>query len=214
MVPVSADPVCKYRGWNHCELLQSNFYTDDTEYSMNANTYRPASLTQFFRIGGLGLFTAILLSGCSRYQMTFNEAVVYTPPPLLTAFTTEDSALRDCLDQAIKDGSVTDAGQLQRLTCSHAGLKSLKGLETFYNLKQVNLANNALSDLEPLRYLTKLEVLLLDDNQLQSAAVLLTLPRLRQVTLSNNPVLDCADLQQLQQGSAAVTLPQQCQEAG
>ncbi|MYM65054.1 leucine-rich repeat domain-containing protein [Pseudomaricurvus sp. HS19] len=159
------------------------------------------------------MFAAALLAGCSRYQMTFNDNVVYTPPPLLTAFSTEDSALRNCLDQAIEDGAVTAPGELQQLTCSHAGLRSLKGIELFSNLKQVNLGNNSLTDLEPLRYLAKLEVLLLNDNQLQSAGVLLTLPRLQQADLNNNPSLECGDLLQLQQQAAvALTLPQQCRK--
>ncbi len=180
---------------------------------MNANTSRPTSFTQFLKHMTLCLFTATLLAGCSRYQMTFNDNVVYTPPPLFTAFTTEDSALRNCLDQAIKDSAVTAPEELQQLTCSHAGLQSLKGIEIFSNLKQVNLGNNSLTDPEPLRYLSKLEVLLLNDNRLQSASVLLTLPRLQQADLSNNPSLACGDLLQLQQQSTvALTLPQQCRQ--
>lgn len=158
------------------------------------------------------LLVLLGLSACSRYQLTFNEAVVHTPPPLLTDFDTEDPRLRSCLDQMIKDGKVTAFEQLTQLICSHAGLTSLKGIEAFPNLQRVNLEHNQLVSLKPLQHLSQLEVLKLNDNFLTHVPELLTLQKLKTVQLENNPKLSCQDLQQLQQHNTDITvqLPQQC----
>lgn len=157
------------------------------------------------------LVLAFGLTACSRYQMTFNEAVMYSPQGLLTDFQTEDPNLRNCLDQMIQDGKFTSFAEVTRLICSHAGLTSLKGLEAFTHLREVNLENNRISSILPLQYLSKLEVVILNDNQLAQVPELLTLPALKEVKLENNPALACGDLQQLQQNSSTkLQLPQQC----
>ena len=151
------------------------------------------------------------LNGCAKYQMTLNETVVYTPPTVITDFETEDPRLKDCFDQIIKDGQITDVAEVTQLICSHAGLTSLKGIEYFYNLQRVNLGNNEISDLAPIRYLSKLEVLLLNDNQIKQAPELLNLPRLGRVDLNNNPDLECGDLKQFADiSSAELTSPSHC----
>ncbi len=160
---------------------------------------------------GAALTAAAVLTSCSKYQMTVNETVVYTPPTVITDFTTEDPRLKDCLDQTIKDLQATDLAQVTHLICSHAGLASLKGLETFYNIQKLNLGNNQLSELQPIKFLSKLEVLLLNDNQLVKTPELLNLPKLTRVSLDNNPAMECGDAHQLQRiSSAEVTLPSQC----
>lgn len=152
------------------------------------------------------------LTSCSRYQVTFNDAVVHTPPTLLTNFTTEDPRLRSCLDQMIKDGKVTAFSQLTQLICSHAGLTSLKGIEAFPNLQRINLEHNQLTSLAPLQHLSHLEVLKINDNQLTQAPELLTLHKLKDVNLENNPKLACGDLAQLLEHNPTVSarLPEQC----
>lgn len=163
------------------------------------------------RATSLALLACFSLSSCSKYQMTVNEAVVYTPPTVITDFETQDPRLKDCLDQMIKDGEHTDLAQVTQLICSHAGLNSLEGLQTFYNLKQVNLGNNQISDLTPIKFLSKLEVLLLNDNQLTQVPELLNLPKLKQVNLDNNAQLQCGDIQQLLRISDVdLTQPEQC----
>lgn len=151
------------------------------------------------------------LNACSRYQMTLNETVVHTPPGLLTDFDTEDPRLKSCLDQIIKDGNFTSFEQVTQLICSHAGLTSLKGIEAFQGLKQINLENNKITSLKPLQYLSKLEVLKVNDNLLAQAPELLNLPKLKEVQLENNPNLACQDLLQLKKiSSATLHLPKQC----
>lgn len=160
----------------------------------------------------IAIMISLGLSACSRYQMTLNEAVVYTPPSALTDFTTQDSNLQGCLDQMIKDRNITALKDVTQLICSHAGLTSLKGIEVFYNLRQVNLEHNQLTSIAPMKHLSKLEVLLLNDNQLTEAPELLTMAALKQLKLGNNPSLACGDLLQLKANSDAdLQLPEQCQ---
>ncbi|GAB3093239.1 leucine-rich repeat domain-containing protein [Aestuariicella hydrocarbonica] len=173
-----------------------------------------AALNRFNNITTIvvtSLALAFGLTACSRYQMTFNETVMYSPQGLLTDFTTEDPNLRNCLDQMIKDGNFTTFAEVTRLICSHAGLTSLKGLEAFTNLREINLENNQISSITPLQHLSKLEVVILNDNHLVQVPELLTLPALKEVKLENNPVLECGDLHQLQQNSSSkLQLPGQC----
>ncbi len=172
------------------------------------NFKKPAAVIKTLAVA---LTTTVALVGCSKYQMTVNETVVYTPPTVITDFNTEDPRLKDCLDQTIKDLQATDIAQVTQLICSHAGLSSLKGLETFYNIQQLNLGNNQLTELESIKYLSKLEILLLNDNQLVKTPELLNLPKLTRVSLDNNPAMECGDAHQLQRiSSAEVTLPSQC----
>ncbi|WP_439135597.1 hypothetical protein [Pseudomaricurvus sp.] len=172
---------------------------------------RFASLFRNHYTLSLGAFI-LTLSACTQYQMTLNETVVHTPPGLLTDFDTEDPRLKSCLDQIIKDGNFTSFEQVTQLICSHAGLTSLKGIEVFQGLKQINLENNKLTSLKPLQYLSKIEVLKVNDNLLTQVSELLNLPRLKEVQLENNPKLACDDLLQLKQiSSANLHLPKQCQ---
>ncbi len=172
---------------------------------------KPSRLRKARLAVSLAVVASSVLSGCSRYQMTLNETVVYNPPSLLTDFDTVDPRLKSCLDQAIKDLNATDFGQVTQLICSHAGVSDLQGIEAFYNLKQVNLENNQIRSLRPLQYLSKLEVLKVNDNQLQQAPEILTLPTLQRVDLQNNPQLACGDIEQFAKSrDSQIERPEQC----
>jgi len=156
-----------------------------------------------------------LLSGCQNYQMTLNDAVVYSPPKIFTDFTTLDPNLRDCLDQAIADQRVTQASDLRRLSCSHAGIGSLVGLEIFLGLEELQLSHNKLTQLQPLALLGQLRILLVDNNHLKQIPEVLTLGALERLDSQNNPSLDCRDLKQLATTfTGELTLPKQCLDAG
>jgi Leucine-rich repeat (LRR) protein len=152
-----------------------------------------------------------LLSGCQNYQMTLNEAVVYSPPQIFTDFTTLDPNLRNCLDQAIIDQSVTQASNLRRLSCSHAGIRSLAGLEIFLGLEELQLSHNQLTQLQPLMLLGQLRILLVDNNRLKQIPEVLTLGALERLDSQGNPSLNCQDLKQLATTfTGELTLPKQC----
>lgn len=137
---------------------------------------------------------AALLSACAEYQFTVNDKVVYTPAPLFAEYEIPDSALRECVKQHVRDGSMTAAGQLTELNCSHAGIAKLAGLEVFSGLQRLKLSSNAISDLTALADMTELLELLLDGNQLRSLAPLRGLGELSFLSLQGNPALNCEEL--------------------
>ena len=134
---------------------------------------------------------AALLSACDRYLVTVNEQPVSQPRPLFSDFEVPDRGLNDCLRQAIADGEIRRPGQLEALTCSHAGIVSLEGIQVFSNLRTVNLANNRIVDPEPLLFLGTLH----------------------SVSLVENPDLDCDKLAALKAQlppSGELHSPSQC----
>ena len=156
--------------------------------------------------------TLTLSAGCSRYAITLNDAVIYNPPQLLTDYQVSDSALSQCIEQAVIDGSYSTIGDVQRIVCTHAGVISLKGLEQFSNLEELILSSNAIKSISPIAYLSELEILVLDDNKLLQAPELLRLPRLKTISLAENPNLNCRDLLQLKASFAGtLRIPSQCQ---
>lgn len=134
------------------------------------------------------LLLPILLLGCNRYQVTFNEQPIHTPPKLFADYRIPDPALRNCLEQTVRDQEITAAQDLRRLLCSNAGIASLDGLVTFSGLEILNLSSNALSSIEPL----------------------LSMPSLAQVDLRGNSGLDCKQASALTALGVTVTIPSHC----
>jgi hypothetical protein len=137
------------------------------------------------------ILTLLLLTGCGSYDFKVNERVVFTPKPLFTDYEIADTALNDCIKQAIVDNKISSAAQLSVLNCSHAGIGSLAGIETFTGLSQLKLSSNQFADLSHLVPLSSLEDLYLDNNEIVNATPLYDLMSLRQVDLSGNSSLLC-----------------------
>lgn len=157
------------------------------------------------------LLCSITLSACTGYSFSFNENTVYTPPSLFSDYKIADQALRNCVEQTIKDQEVVKADQLTLLNCSSAGIEDLTGLGRFNQLTLLNLANNELTTLEELDKVTRLEELVLRDNRLQSVEPLLKLVRLVKLDLRGNPDLACTDLRQMASSlEGEVIIPEQC----
>ena len=161
-----------------------------------------------------GLVTSLLTIGCKNYSVSVNENIVYTPPSLFKDYQLADSQLRDCVEQTIVDLHITSAEGLTRLNCSNAGIKSLAGLDKFFALKELNLADNQLADINEIGKLGRLEKLVLTNNKIKNPAPLLHLLHLAQLQLGENPNMTCNDLQQLQQNlknqKLELVLPKQC----
>lgn len=157
------------------------------------------------------------LIACQSYEVSVNDNVLYTPLPLFHPSQVKDEALRTCVQQTIEDQAITHAKQLTRLSCTHAGINNLKGLEVFIALRELNLSDNALQDLAPLSKLAKLEQLLLRNNQLLSASPLLSLIKLEVLDLSGNSLLACEDIAQLRtavnDNQGEFVSPAQCAQA-
>lgn len=135
------------------------------------------------------IFLAIL-SACQKYQVTLNERPIYTPPELLEGLATADPALEACIQQTILDGNIVKLEGLTRLRCTHAGIRSLTGLEQLAWLQELDLSNNELSNIDKL---FKLE-------------------RLTHVRLVENAGLDCDQLKALKAARKNIILegPNQC----
>jgi hypothetical protein len=161
-----------------------------------------------------GLATCLLTAGCKNYSVSVNENVVYTPPSLFKDYQLADTQLRDCVEQTIVDLNITSAENFTRLNCSNAGIKSLVGLDKFFALKELNLADNLLADINEIGKLGRLEKLVLTNNKIKDPAPLLHLLHLTQLHMDDNPQMTCNDLQQLQQNlknpKLDLRLPKQC----
>ena len=161
-----------------------------------------------------GLVTSLLATGCKNYSVSVNENIVYTPPSIFKDYQLADAQLRDCVEQTIYDLHITRAEELIRLNCSNAGITSLVGLDKFFALKELNLADNQLADISEIGQLGRLEKLVLSNNKINNPAPLLKLLHIAQLHLDQNPQMTCKDLQQLQQNlndqKLDLKLPTQC----
>ena len=161
-----------------------------------------------------GLVTSLLTSGCKNYSVSVNENIVYTPASIFKDYRLADPQLHNCVEQTIYDLHITSAEELTRLHCSNAGITSLVGLDKFFALKELNLADNQLADISEIGQLGRLEKLVLSNNKINNPAPLLNLLHLAQLHLEQNPQMTCDDLQQLQQNLQGQTLdlklPTQC----
>ena len=161
-----------------------------------------------------GLTISLLMTGCKNYAVSVNDNVVYTPPSIFKDYQFADTKLQDCVEQTLYDQHITKAEDLTRLNCSDAGIKSLAGLETFFALKELNLTGNALTDIDTISQLGRLEKLMLGNNKIRNSAPLLHLLHLKQLDIKDNPQMECKNLQQLIQNLAQqkteLALPSQC----
>ena len=140
------------------------------------------------------MLLSLVLAGCADYQFTLNDRVIYSPEPLFADYQMENSALQQCLEQTILDHRLTAASQLLELICTHAGIDSLAGLETFTGLTRIKLSDNAIANLGPLAGLAQLQQLELAGNRIRSLLPLRGLMRLSYLGLTRNASLNCAEL--------------------
>lgn len=154
---------------------------------------------------------AITVAACSKYSLTLNDEVVYTPKPFFKDYTIADKNLRNCVAQTIADREIKTAQQLQRLVCTNAGIESLVGLDVFKQLRQLNLNSNALQNLNGITGLSKLEELDVSNNAIEDTGVLLKLLSLKRLNIEQNSTLICNDITQLSNFSEAeLKLPKHC----
>jgi Leucine-rich repeat (LRR) protein len=144
-----------------------------------------------------------------QYDITLNDRTLHMPRDLFKDYYLPDIALSNCVTQAIEDRQVFNAGGLEVLNCSEAGIQSLSGLSRFSRLKRLKLANNDILNLVELSRLTQLEELHLDGNKIVDIVPLTALPILGQVSLSKNPGLQCHGLVRFRDGVEVVE-PEHC----
>ena len=104
----------------------------------------------------VALMTMLVL-GCSNYDVSVNERTVYTTEPLFADFDIADPALNQCVSEAVERKKVTSASRLVELNCNARGIENLAGIGVFTGLEQLQLADNAISDISPLVPLSSLD---------------------------------------------------------
>ena len=143
------------------------------------------------RLTSIAIAICACLAGCESYDVPVNYRLVYTPTPLFSDYTIDDSALSKCVDQAIIDGKFTGAGQLTTLNCSHSTISSLAGLATFSGLTRLKLSSNDIRNLLELQAMKNLQELYLDNNVIVDPVPLYDLRALQVLDLSGNATLQC-----------------------
>ena len=150
------------------------------------------------------VLTALLLldSACSLspYDITFNDNVVYSPNASANGARGgifEDPALQGCLNQVLQNPS-QEAATLTLLACPDSGVVSLAGIDGLPSLEQLEVSNNAISNLSPLARLKNLRVLSIRNNAIGNISPLDDLPILRFVALDGNDRIPCRQLDTLQ----------------
>lgn len=159
------------------------------------------------------LIAIAMLIGCKDFAISVNQNEIYTPPSIFTDYDISDPQLDACVEQTIADGRITKPEELIQLNCSNAGINSLVGLDKFYALEALNLADNKLANIDTLKNLARLKVLILSNNHIRNAAPLLNLLHLETLNIDNNHALSCGDLLQLANNldhKVDMQLPSQC----
>lgn len=143
------------------------------------------------------LLSSLVITGCKNYSVSVNDNLVYVPPSIFKDYSIADQSLFECVQQTIYDAKITRAEDLIKLNCSNAGIQSVQGLEKFFALKELNLAENKIAELTTIGMLGRLEIVKLNDNQIKNPAPLLHLLHLKHLDLQQNPAMDCKALAQL-----------------
>lgn len=152
---------------------------------------------------------ANLLTSCAKYSVAVNDNTVYTPPPIFTAFNTQDRNLQRCIDATIKESHLTKPEQLKSLFCPNNNIKSLNGIEVFKGISVLDLSDNQIEDITPIVALPNVKQVNLKGNALKSVAVLMANKKLEQVILTANNALTCDDVLKLKHVKD-ISLPSHC----
>lgn len=131
-----------------------------------------------------------------------------------------DPALADCLQDAVTHAlnygaPLKAATELDKLSCPHQSIATLRGLEHFQALKTLDLSGNKITDPEPLKGLRNLLELDLSNNQIESIWPLQSLDSLTTLKLRNNPVRDLYyvnGLQSLEKLDYKLTSKERCDD--
>ncbi len=165
------------------------------------------------RLTEISITIVLVLSlvSCGRYQFFVNEQLVYSPPPLFSAFSAENEHLHNCLVQTIQDQRITSPEQLRQLNCSNAGITSILGLEQFNKLEKINFDDNLIENLSPLSKITTAQSLQLANNRIRDASPLAELKQLKTIKLAGNDRIRCETLSGLRSRSEVVLdAPKHC----
>jgi len=154
-----------------------------------------------FLVPGIIAYGAVLLLiGCKQnpYTVTFNNNVVYSPNAAIRDKVLDDPALQACLNQVMTSSTIQDPEDVTLIACPSAGITTLGGIEKLANLEQLDVSDNAISNVSPLLALKKLRVLSLRNNAVSNVGSLASMPLLRFISLSGNTRINCRDVETLE----------------
>lgn len=155
----------------------------------------------------------LVLAACADYDVTLNEKVIYSPPPLFVDFKLADKALQNCVAQTIADQGITKPEQLTQLVCTNGEIRSIKGIGLFTGLRQLNLSNNLLQDISALAKLPALQNLALASNKIKTVQPLVDSVALLKLNVQDNATLKCVTVIELvnQIPALRVQMPAHCE---
>jgi len=145
--------------------------------------------------------TLVVTACSSSYRVVLNDNVVYTPTSSTPARPSlvNDANLQGCLNQQFASTGNDDPDSITLLACPAAGIESIAGISVLKNLEQLELSDNGISDLSPLRGMASLRVLSIRNNRINNISPIFSLPLLRFVALQGNTSINCSQLDTLQE---------------
>ena len=96
----------------------------------------------------------------------------------------------------VKIGSVTNLGHLRKLDLSFNPIKSLNNIDSFPLLRQMSMYACNITDIDDVKYIPKVEVLLLQQNEIGKIAFgFEKLNKLKKLRLDHNKITEISNLQ-------------------
>ncbi len=151
----------------------------------------------FVRLPSL-LMLLLCCTSCSQnFTVSVNNQAVFDPSGRLFNGQLADPGLQACVNIAMQQQGVQDAGLLQVLSCANAEIETLDNIAQLGQLRFLNLANNNIRNITPLEELGFLGGLNLMNNSVTDVASLLNMATLASVNLVGNNEILCSQLQVL-----------------
>jgi Leucine-rich repeat (LRR) protein len=137
----------------------------------------------------------ILLSACSQnYTVSVNNQAVFDPTGRLFNGELADPDLQGCVNIAMQQQSMQNAGLLRVLSCGNSEVETLENIEQLTQLRFLDLNNNLIRDVSPLLGLRLLGGLNLMNNAVADISPLLNMTNLASVNLVGNNNIPCQQL--------------------
>jgi len=108
-----------------------------------------------------------------------------------------ENVIRKMVDKPKEKIYANDVKDITVLDATGKNIKDLLGIENLVNLKRLHLEKNSISNIEPLRQLTNLEELYLDNNDIRDINALENIISIENLSLSSNRIEDISDLKDL-----------------
>jgi Leucine-rich repeat (LRR) protein len=138
-------------------------------------------------------------TGCARkFTVSVNQQTLYDPRALSGLVQVADAGLQSCINLLMRQQQLSDATQIRVIACPVLQIETLEGIQALSGLRFVDVSNNLLSNLDPLRQLGNLSSVNAPNNQLQDISGILNINSLTSAVLSDNPAIPCDQLELLE----------------